>query len=118
MCPGECGQQGRVNIHDLHGKSIKKQGGQNPHETSHHDKAYLMRFEDVNHLSVEVFPRPEILMPDNHRRDMMLPAALEGVSIRIIADDHFDFGIKASILNAVNNGLKIGAAAGYQNTDA
>jgi hypothetical protein len=49
---------------------------------------------------------------------MMLPAALEGVSIRIIADDHFDFGIEAAFLNAVNNGLKIGAAAGYQNTDA
>jgi hypothetical protein len=49
---------------------------------------------------------------------MVLPAALEGISIRIIADDHFDFGIKASIQNAVNNGLKIGAAAGYQNTDA
>jgi hypothetical protein len=57
-------------------------------------------------------------MPDNHRRDMMLPAALEGVSIRIIADDHFDFGIEAAFLHAVNNGLKIGAAAGYQNTDA
>jgi hypothetical protein len=77
-----------------------------------------MRFEDVNHLPIEVFPRPEILMPDNHRRDMMLPAALEGVSIRIIADDHFDFGIEAAFLHAVNNGLKIGAAAGYQNTDA
>ena len=49
---------------------------------------------------------------------MMLPAAIEGVSIRIIADDHFDFGIEAALLNAVNHGLKIGAAAGYQNTDA
>jgi hypothetical protein len=77
-----------------------------------------MRFEDVNHLPIEVFPRPEILMPDNHRRDMVLPAALEGVRIRIIADDHFDFGIEATFLHAVNNGLKIGAATGYQNTDA
>jgi hypothetical protein len=57
-------------------------------------------------------------MPDNHHRDMMLPAALEGVSIRIIADDHFDFGIETAFFNAVNNGLKIGSAAGYQNTDA
>jgi len=114
---GERRQKRWMNVHDPPGKCPKKFSGKNSHETGHNDQLYTGVVQEFDHSAVTKLPGREFAMIDHDGRYPMFPASFEGEGVGIVAEYKPDFRIQRSLIDMVNQGLKIGAVSRNENAD-
>jgi hypothetical protein len=106
-----------VDVHDPQGKGPEKFRGKDPHETGHDDQLHPGGIQDLNHPAVKELPGSEFAMIDHNGRNPVFPASFEGKGVGIVAEYKPDFRIQRSLIDMVNQGLKIGAVSRNENAD-
>ncbi|OQA74216.1 MAG: hypothetical protein BWY31_04794 [Lentisphaerae bacterium ADurb.Bin242] len=116
VCSREGGKQGGVNVDDPVRKGSQEKWRQDPHESRQHHQFDACVRENAEQFAVKIFAVFKILMVQNRAGNSMLLRPGQTIGFGIVADDHGDPGVKRSPFNLIDDGLKVGAASGNQNT--
>src|SRR5262249_6884156 len=117
MKSGKRGKQCRMDVHDAVGIGADEYRGEEPHETGKHNQFDVTGPQSIDYGLVKGLSAGKSLMLQSLHRNPVLFGAHEAVGISAIAEHDLDSRIEFLRLDGIDNGLKVGAAAGNQYAD-
>ena len=106
-----------MNVHDAVGISAHEYGGQEPHKTGKHNQFHFTAPQNIDHRLIKSLSARKPLVIQNLDWNPVFFGSHETVGIGAIAEHDLDFRVQLFRLDGIDDGLKIGAAAGNQYAD-
>ena len=95
--PGVCRQQGRVDVQYLSFVMLYKPGAQDAHESSEHDKVWLVSVENAGNRAIERLSVRIVAMVQALGSNARSLCPRQSISIRFVAEDNAEVEINLAL---------------------